>query len=913
MRKITLLISALALTATTMFAQTWDIGSPNTEDVTATLKNGVLTISGTGEMQDWKFSSKFDPELNSPWQNESYIKEIIEVIIEEGVTNVGEQAFANCSNLTSVTLPESTTNIHDGAFYMCTYLSSINIPRGVTKIGTCAFGGCAFESIIIPCDSIGNVAFLDCLNLTSIEFSGNITNIEENAFLNCRNLILITFKNPIPLNNASAFAQFNKIQYIVPEGSEEVYLTTPIWRNFTFKVGDDLIWNIGQNRSGNSSDVFAMLDKDGILTISGTGEIRDFNDISQAWNTNSIKAVVIDPRVTTIGSLLFYNCRNLTSITIPENITKIGVLAFAGCSGLKTVNYNAINCPSEQAAFQGCDSISAFNIGEHVTSLPNATLNGLRNLQIVTSLNPTPINLDYSNSPYNSDCKLRIPRGSLTAYKYAQVWSSFKNIIEGIFKVEATVNYDKCGEVDIDIQYGLNEEATLTATAAEDFKFVNWTKNGIEVSTENPYVFSLTEDVTLIANFKPEIIQWHIGYPNKEDLTATLKDGTLTISGTGDMIDFVSFQNVPWSKFNTDIAYILIEEGITTIGSYAFSDCFNLSSSHPLIIPQSVQYIKRMAFSGYIGDLFIPSGVQIIEERAFFGCYFYSIEVDFFNPYYSSENGILYNKDKTELIQCPHGKTGNVSIAEGVTTIRNYAFESCRYLSSITIPTSVTSIGFCAFYNMSDMSNSPSIINLNPVPISLDSYVFSNDLRTLYVPLRSVSAYQNAPVWRGFNIVAIPEISSVSVIPSDNSAIVEWEHVENAAGYKIIIYHNEALTDIRYILEFGADGVLTDISTLKSESVSPSYTIENLSSETLYFYTIQTLDADNTVLAYNFGEFETVESIKTDITEAEYASSQRIAGYYSVLGIKLPQEPKSGMYIILYDTGKTEKVIKNRD
>ena len=96
---------------------------------------GVLTITGTGEMTDYSNSDR------SPW----YGQNIKRIIIEDGVSTIGKDAFSLCGNLTSVTIPNSVTTISDDAFSNCDDLTSVNIPNGVTTIGDRAFIGCIYN------------------------------------------------------------------------------------------------------------------------------------------------------------------------------------------------------------------------------------------------------------------------------------------------------------------------------------------------------------------------------------------------------------------------------------------------------------------------------------------------------------------------------------------------------------------------------------------------------------------------------------------------------------------------------------------------------------------------------------------------------------------------------------------------
>ena len=281
------------------------------------------------------------------------------------------------------------------------------------------------------------------------------------------------------------------------------------------------------------------------------------------------------------------------------------------------------------------------------------------------------------------------------------------------------------------------------------------------------------------------------------NISWSISGGTLTIGGRGAIPDYSLtgkgygyFSDAPWlSHVVTDV---IIENGITRIGDNAFYSC-GLKS---VTIPNSVTSIGESAFSeSNLESVTIPGSVTSIETDAF-SCYFYSshltvINVDKSNTVYASENGILYNKAKTILLQYPQAKTDtsytipnsvtsiandafrgrkltSVIILNSVTSIKDGTFAGCNKLTSVTIPNSATFIGESAFEDCPLTE----VINYATKPQSIDRSVFvfytydepegdyccdAHDvtpaqmkLRTLRVPAESVAAYRIAPVWKEF-------------------------------------------------------------------------------------------------------------------------------------------------------------------
>ena len=209
------------------------------------------------------------------------------------------------------------------------------------------------------------------------------------------------------------------------------------------------------------------------------------------------------------------------------------------------------------------------------------------------------------------------------------------------------------------------------------------------------------------------------------NLTWDLTGGVLTISGTGAMTDYTYSDPAPWYANRESITSVTIGNGVTSIGIYAFYSCSGLTSVTipnsvtsigerafsscwsltSITIPNSVTSIGKYAFSS-LTAVTIPNSVTSIGEYAFASGKLTSIDVASDNPNYCSVDGVLFNKDKTELIQYPLGNARTeYTIPNSVTSIGGGAFEGCSSLTSITIPSSVTSIGNYAFMECSGLTS----------------------------------------------------------------------------------------------------------------------------------------------------------------------------------------------------------------
>ena len=329
--------------------------------------DGTLTISGTGAMKDYSYNNNQSPAFNN-----SSVKK---VVIEDGVTSIGEYAFYYCRKSTSITIPDEVTSIGKNAFQYCDKLTNITMPYGVTSIGNFAFQYCSsLTSITLPdsVTSIGAYAFSSCSNLKTIslscksslkrsDFGGQADLVSASHTLkkteakasctengnkeywtceHCGKYFLSDDTNPetakaVELSETITPALNHKNAYIrdvskptetAPGYSGDRYCpdcNTVLEKGYTYWNEDNLTWK---------------LDADGTLTISGTGAMKNYNsnyNPSPACGNSSVKKVVIEDGVTSIGYNAFYGCSTLTGITIPDSVTSIGGTAFQYCSSLR--------------------------------------------------------------------------------------------------------------------------------------------------------------------------------------------------------------------------------------------------------------------------------------------------------------------------------------------------------------------------------------------------------------------------------------------------------------------------------------------------------------------------------------------------------------------------------------------------
>ena len=355
---------------------------------------------------------------------------------------------------------------------------------------------------------------------------------------------------------------------------------------------------------GDGSNLTWTLNSEGVLTISGTGAMKEYDPYKAPWydSRSRVKSAVIADGVTSIGDYAFRDCYNLASVTIPDSVTSIDWSAFAGCASLTSVTIPGSVTSIGGAAFSDCTSLTSVTIPDSVTSIG-----------------------DYAFSDCTSLTSVTIPN-SVTSIGH----DAFYNC------------------------------ASLTSVMIPD----SMTSIGNDAFH---YCKSLT---------------------------------SVTIPDSVTSIDVNAFAGC------TSLTSVEIPDSVTSIDGGAFYNCKSLTS---VTIPDSVTSIGDGAFAycTSLTSVAIPDSVTSIGDGAFASCTsltgIWAAEGS--SHYASDAFGVLFNKDKTTLVQCPGAFSGSYAIPDSMTSIDWRAFAGCTSLTSVTIPSSVTSIGGATFSDCSSLTS----------------------------------------------------------------------------------------------------------------------------------------------------------------------------------------------------------------
>ena len=259
--------------------------------------DGVINISDSAFDNCSLLTSVTLPEGLTSISNGAFqqCSALASVALPEGLTSIGYGAFQGCSALTSVTLPDSVISIGEAAFRMCNALTSVTLPKGLTSIGEGTFHGCwNLANVTLP-DSltrIGNVAFGECSSLTSIDLPDNVTRIEEYAFAGCDSLTHVDLPKHLTYLGSSAFTYCYQLTGItLPEGlisiGDSVFTDTRICK----LVLPSTIQVIGESVVAESNSGVSIIckAKDG-PTQFPENLITNIDDVIYCWKSSPMEA-----------------------------------------------------------------------------------------------------------------------------------------------------------------------------------------------------------------------------------------------------------------------------------------------------------------------------------------------------------------------------------------------------------------------------------------------------------------------------------------------------------------------------------------------------------------------------------------------------------------------------------------------
>jgi len=610
--------------------------------------------------------------------------------IGEEVTNIPDYTFYDCSNLDSVVIPNSVLSIGSFAFKGCSGLSAFIIGDSVASIGESAFEGCtSLNSISIPNSvlTIGNSAFLNCTNLSLLTIGNSVTNISNSTFKGCVSLLSVSIPNSVSTIEISAF-----------EGCS----------NLSSLLIGDYVTSIENSAFEGCSSLSSIEIPNSVLSIGN----------STFEGCSNLSSLTIGVSVASIGNSAFVGCSSLTSVIIPESVTDIGSLTFGDCTSLSSLTLGSSVVNVGSSAFSNCTELSSV--------FYNGSIIGWCNIGFADIMS-NPIyyahNLFVNNTLVT---ELDIPEQVSEIKQYAFAKALCLESLHISSNITTIGEYAFYGCDRLNECYFNASNCTTMGTADKPVFyecFSLMTLNiGSNVTNIPANAFSNCSGLTSVTI--PDSVN-RIGnsaFYNCSGLVSVyFNAANCTRMGSN---DYPVFQGC------TSLATLNIGNNVTTIPNYAFSSCRGLTS---VSIGNSVTSIGSSAFGGCSGleEITIPfvgGSITTTEASAstlfgyIFGTSNYDGGIAVRQYYNNNDNATYYIPSRLRSVVVTGGnllygafygcsRLTSVTIPSSVTTIDASAFYNCRGLTSVTIHNSVTNIGNFAFFNCIGISGLLSIPN----------------------------------------------------------------------------------------------------------------------------------------------------------------------------------------------------------
>ena len=565
------------------------------------------------------------------------------------VTTVGYKGMANCTTLTGVTIPNNIVKLDLYAFAGCTGLDTATIPATCVYVGEYAFAGCTSMTSVVIAEGVtylGNNCFENCTSLTEIVVPDSCIYLGEYALYNCVSLESATIGITVPAIHKYTFYNCESLKTVVIGIKVE-------------SIGEYAFYNCALERVSTPNTLksignYAFAENESLTRVALKSGIESIGN-GAFYGDTLLATINLPATIETIGAYAFYDCASLTSVTVPVLVEVINDYTFANCTSLTTLKINAETVTIGDKAFAYCSELNSVTLSGNVTSIGEKAF-------------------------------------------YRNALASF-NFTDGLTYVGADA-------------FAFNPLTAVTlpnsVTYIGEQAFVNCT----QLSD-----ISIPDSVTYVGAYAFE--------GNTADLQITIR------YNSGKVANYL--------LYNTDVYKVVMEDGITQIGNYAFALCHELTE---ITFPNTLKTIGNYAFydNRMYDELTLPNTVETIGNYTFARGYRF-IKINIPDSVQSIGTHAFYREEANDHIDpeftvhfyynrgilCDNILDGqdmqHIIVADYIHTVGNNAFSNATNLMDISLPDTIASFGDNCFQNDTNI-----VMTIRTVDGLIDNNVYNAKL-----------------------------------------------------------------------------------------------------------------------------------------------------------------------------------------
>lgn len=560
-----------------------------------------------------------------------------ELVLPEGLEALGSYAFSNCRSYTAISIPGSLKTVGEYAFSNCYGFTELSLGEGVERIGRSAFNYCyGFTELTLPASlrELGTSCFQACSGITSVTIPAGVTTVSTHVFSNCTNLSTAVILAPWESIPDSFFYYCSKLEH----------LSFP-----------QTVTKLGVNTFG-----YCKL----LTDFSLFSKVTEFG--SQCFQGTGFASVTLPEGVTVIPTAAFAYNTSLVSVTFQGPVTAIGSEAFRGCTNLENFQLPDSLLTLGARAFYGCQKLPSVTIPEGVTTVNSSTFYNCYGLESVTL--PNSLSLIDQNAFCYCTALTEVTFGyGLQTINYG-AFNRCSLLAKATFRGPAPT---------------LNSSSGCFDYAASGFTIYYYAAYANTWSPNGETTWGKAYPISMLGSAEPGPAACG------DDLTWTWDADAkaLTVTGSGSMYDYSPESPAPWACYAGAIQTVTLDEGVTSVGAYAFYACTALTT---LNLPASLNTYGDYAFAWCVKltSAQIPAASDSGAQNA--------PQCTASAP--AAAHSVRHGADTFgtgAFTGC--AALTSVTIPAGTAAIPANAFASCTKLKTVSIPETVTAIGDAAF------------------------------------------------------------------------------------------------------------------------------------------------------------------------------------------------------------------------